>query len=253
MYGAELYPRLEAETGVSLSWHGGGSLRLACTRERFEELQRQVAWARTFGLPLDLITPAEAQARFPLMAVDGVLGAAFLPTDGWLDPSGLAQAFAAGARRRGVAIRTGARVTAIGVERGRVSGVTYRQGGEERTLAADVVVDAGGMYAPEIARWPACTCRSCRWPTSTCSPGRSRASGGRADAARPRQPVLLPRGGRRAVHGRLRARPGAVGLDGIPADFNGRLLAPDWPRFEAIMNGAIRRVPAIESRPASAA
>ena len=86
MYGAELYRRLTAETGVDVSWHEVGSLRLASTPARFEELQRQVGWARTFGLPLELISTEEAQQRFPLMDPSGVLGAVFLPTDGWLDP-----------------------------------------------------------------------------------------------------------------------------------------------------------------------
>ena len=75
MYGAALYRRLQAETGIDVSWHEVGSLRLASTKARFEELQRQAGWAKTFGLPLDLITPEEAQAKFPLMTLDGVLGA----------------------------------------------------------------------------------------------------------------------------------------------------------------------------------
>ncbi len=107
MYGVELYRRLRDETGTDPSWHEVGSLRLASSRERFEELERQAGWAKTFGLPLELISAAEAQARFPLMSTDGVLGAVFLPTDGWLDPSGLAFALAAGARSRGASIRTG--------------------------------------------------------------------------------------------------------------------------------------------------
>ena len=104
MYGAELYRRLAAETGVDPSWHEVGSLRLASSQARFEELQRQAGWAKTFGLPIELISAAEARDRFPLMSTDGVLGAVWLPTDGWLDPSGLAQALAAGraeARGRG--------------------------------------------------------------------------------------------------------------------------------------------------------
>ncbi len=56
MYGADLYRRLAAETGVDPSWHEVGSLRLASTPERFEELRRQAGWAKTFGLPLELIT-----------------------------------------------------------------------------------------------------------------------------------------------------------------------------------------------------
>ena len=98
MYGSDLYRRLAAETGTDPSWHEVGSLRLASSPERFEELRRQAGWAKTFGLPLELITAKEAQDRFPLMSTDGVLGAVWLPTDGWLDPSGLANALAAGAR-----------------------------------------------------------------------------------------------------------------------------------------------------------
>jgi 4-methylaminobutanoate oxidase (formaldehyde-forming) len=105
MYGTDLYRRLKDLTGVDPSWHEVGSLRLACTTERLEELRRQAGWAKTFGLPLELIGPAEAGKRFPLMSLDGVLGAVFLPTDGWLDPSGLAQALAAGARAKGASIR----------------------------------------------------------------------------------------------------------------------------------------------------
>src|SRR5512141_3267703 len=67
MYGAALYRRLTAETGVDVSWHEVGSLRLASTKARYEELQRQAGWAKTFGLPIDLVSAAEAQARFPLM------------------------------------------------------------------------------------------------------------------------------------------------------------------------------------------
>ena len=88
MYGADLYRRLAAETGTDPSWHEVGSLRLASSTARFEELQRQVGWARTFGLPLELISAAEARDRFPLMSTDGVLGAVWLPTAGAVTDTG---------------------------------------------------------------------------------------------------------------------------------------------------------------------
>src|SRR4029077_4142584 len=103
---------------------GAGGLRRAPSRGRFDELRRQAGWAKTFGLPLELIGTAEAQALFPLMSTDGVLGAVYLPTDGWLDPSVLALSLATGARSRGAQIRTHTRVVAIAQERGRVTGVT---------------------------------------------------------------------------------------------------------------------------------
>ena len=121
MYGSDLYRRLNDETGTDPSWHEVGSIRLASSTERMHELERQAGWAKTFGLPMELIDAQEAQDRFPLMSIDGVLGGVWLPTDGWLDPSGLAQALAAGARQRGATIRTQTRVVGIGVERGRVT------------------------------------------------------------------------------------------------------------------------------------
>ncbi len=246
MYGADLYQRLEAETAVSVAWHPVGSLRLACTPARLEELHRQVGWARTFGLPLEMVSADEARARFPLMSTEGVLGAVFLPTDGWLDPSGLALAMAAGARSRGARVLTHARVTAIDVADERVVGVRYVRGGEEHELRADVVVNAGGMFAPEIGRLAGVTIpivpMAHQYLFTEALPG-----------AEPSLPTLRDPDNlcyfreelRGLCMGGYERDPAPWSLDGIPADFNGRLLAPDWPRFESIMDGAIRRVPAI--------
>jgi 4-methylaminobutanoate oxidase (formaldehyde-forming) len=247
MYGAELYGRLAGETGVDPSWHGVGSLRLASSRARFEELQRQAGWGQTFGLPIELISASEARDRFPLMSTDGVLGAVWLPTDGWLDPSGLAQALAAGARRRGVTIRTHTRVVGIGVERGRVTGVEVelRDGTRER-IATDVVVNAGGMFAPEIGRLAGVTIPIV--PMAHQYLFTEALDGVQPGLPQLRDPDNLVYfreevGG--LCMGGYERNPAPWSLDGIPEDFNGKLLAPDWPRFEEIMAGAIRRVPSI--------
>ena len=246
MYGVELYRRLAAETGVDPSWHEVGSLRLASTPERLEELARQAGWAKTFGLPLELIGPAEAGALFPLMSLDGVLGAVHLPTDGWLDPSGLAQALAAGARRRGVRIETGTRVIAIDVAAGRVTGVRVVKDGEERTIGAEVVVNAAGMFAPEVGRLAGIE-------VPIIPMAHEYLFTERIDGVTPSLPTMRDPdnlvyfreevGG--LCMGGYERHPAPWALDGIPADFNGRLLAPDWPRFEEIMDGAVRRVPVI--------
>jgi heterotetrameric sarcosine oxidase gamma subunit len=247
MYGVELYRRLAAETGVDPSWHEVGSLRLASSRARYEELQRQAGWARTFGLPLELISADEARDRFPLMSTDGVLGAVWLPTDGWLDPSGLAMALAAGARRRGVAIRTHTRVVAIGVERGRVTGVDVElRDGSRETIAADVVVNAGGMFAPEIGRLAGVTVPII--PMAHQYLFSEAVEGVHAGLPQLRDPDNLVYfreevGG--LCMGGYERDPAPWSLDGVPPDFNGKLLAPDLPRFEEIMAGAIRRVPAM--------
>ncbi|HET7727867.1 MAG TPA: FAD-dependent oxidoreductase [Candidatus Limnocylindrales bacterium] len=246
MYGVDLYRRLKDETGVDVSWHEVGSLRLASTMARYEELQRQVGWARTFGLPLELISAQEAHERFPLMTTDGVLGAVWLPTDGWLDPSGLAFALAAGARQRGARILQHHRVVGIGVRGGRVTGVEVDHRGERLTIEADVVVNAGGMYAPEIARLAGVN-------VPIIPMAHEYLFTGPIDGVHPALPQLRDPDNlvyfREEVSGLCMGgyerHPAPWGLDGIPADFNHRLLDPDWPRFGEIMEGAIRRVPAM--------
>src|SRR5881296_2618772 len=109
MSSVELYRTLEAEVGLETGWREVGSLRLASSEERMEELTRQAGWAKTFGLPLDLISADEARELFPPLTTDGVLGAAYLPTDGYIDPSQLTFALAEGARRRGAEVSTSTR------------------------------------------------------------------------------------------------------------------------------------------------
>src|SRR6476659_6220497 len=247
MYGAELYGPLAAATGVDPSWHGVGSLRLASSRARFEELQRQAGWCQTFGLPIELISASEARDRFPLMSTDGVLGAVWLPTDGWLDPSGLAQALAAGARRRGVTVQTHSRVVSIGVERGRATGVEVElRDGSRETIETDVVVNAGGMFAPEIGRLAGVTVPII--PMAHQYLFTEAMEGVHSGLPQLRDPDNLVYfreeiGG--LCMGGYERNPAPWSLDGVPADFNGKLLAPDWPRFEEIMAGAVRRVPSI--------
>ncbi len=253
MYGSALYRRLLGETGVDPSWHEVGSIRLASSTARMEELERQAGWAKTFGLPMDLITPTEARDRFPLMSTEGVVGGVWLPTDGWLDPSGLAQALAAGARQRGAQIRPHTRVVAIEVDPGspmrrtpRVTGVTVEHRGEREEIRAEVVVNAGGMFAPEIGRMVGVTVPVI--PMAHQYLFTEAIEGVHPGLPQLRDPDNLVYfreevGG--LCMGGYERDPAPWSLDGVPADFNGRLLAPDMPRFEPIMEGAIRRVPAM--------
>src|SRR2546422_7707546 len=148
MNSVDLYRTLGEEVGLETGWHEVGSLRLASSQERMEELSRQAGWAKTFGLPLELISAQEAQRLFPPMSTDGVLGAAYLPTDGYIDPSQLTFALAEGARRRGAELCTNTRVTGIVVERGRVIGVETNKG----SIETEIVVNAGRMFAAELGR-----------------------------------------------------------------------------------------------------
>src|SRR5881296_2177382 len=148
MSSVELYRTLGKEVGLETGWHEVGSLRLASSPERMEELARQAGWAKTFGLPLELVSAQDAQRMFPPMSTEGVLGAAYLPTDGYIDPSQLTFALLDGAKRRGAEVCEDTRVTGIEIKAGRVRKVVTERGDVETEL----VVDAGGMLAPEIGR-----------------------------------------------------------------------------------------------------
>ena len=239
MSSVELYRTLSAEVGLETGWHEVGSLRLASTEERMEELARQAGWAKTFGLQLELVSAEEAQALFPPMSKDGVRGAAYLPSDGYIDPSQLTLALAEGARRRGAEINTNTRLTAIDIERGRVTGVQTDKG----PIETDVVVNAGGMFAAEIGALAGVVVPIVPLAHEYLI---TRPSGLSLDLPTMRDPSLLvyfrgESGG--LVMGGYERNPAPWGLDGIPPDFNGKLLAEDWDRFEELMRNAIVRVP----------
>jgi 4-methylaminobutanoate oxidase (formaldehyde-forming) len=241
MESVDLYRSLEAEVGLETGWREVGSLRLASSPERMEEIARQAGWAKTFGLPLELISADEAQALFPPLTTDGVLGAAFLPTDGYIDPSQLTFALAEGARRRGAEITTGTRATAIRVDRGRVVGVVTDRG----SIETEIVVNAGGMYAREVGALAGVNVPIVPMAHEYLV---TKPSGLPLEMPTMRDPSLLvyfrPESGGLVMGGYERhCAPWA--LDGIPADFNSRLLEEDWPRFEELMENAVVRVPAI--------
>jgi 4-methylaminobutanoate oxidase (formaldehyde-forming) len=242
MSSVELYRSLEAEVGLETGWHEVGSLRLASSEERMEELRRQAGWAKTFGLPLDLVSADEAKELFPLMSTEGVLGAAHLPTDGYIDPSQLTFALAEGARRRGAEIYTNTRVTGIDVERGSVKRVHTAAA----SIDAEVVVNAGGMFAGEIGRLAGVNVPVVPMAHEYLI---TKPSDVPLDVPTMRDPSLLvyfrgESGG--LVMGGYERHPAPWGLDGIPADFNGKLLGEDWDRFEELLANAVVRVPGLE-------
>ncbi|MGH2635488.1 MAG: GcvT family protein [Actinomycetota bacterium] len=243
MYGVDLYPRLEEETGVDPGWHGVGTLHLATSRYRLEALARQAGWAKSFGLPVEIVSAEEAHDRFPLIDASRVLGAQLVPSDGHLDPSGLTTAFAEGARARGARIRTGERVLEITVRGRRVAGVATDHG----TVEAEVVVNAAGIWANEIGRLagveiPVVPMEHQYLITRPME-------GVRPDFPTLRDPdglvyVREEVGG--LVVGGYERTPDPWHVDTpIPPDFNHRLLAEKWERFDAIADGAVRLIPAL--------
>lgn len=244
MDSVELYRTLDC------GWVECGGIRLACTPEREQEVHRQVAWARTFGLPLELLSPAEARELFPLMVTDGVRCASHLPTDGYLDPSLLTYALADGARQGGARIFTHARVTGIDIAGGRVRGVQTEWGPVE----AEVVVNAGGMFAAEIGRMAGVRVPVVPFAHEylVTQPFWERAAGQHLPTLRdPDLLIYFREEGAGLVMGgyERHSAPWALDdhlLDRIPHDFNGRLLEEDWPRFEEIAENSRRRVPEME-------
>jgi glycine cleavage system aminomethyltransferase T/glycine/D-amino acid oxidase-like deaminating enzyme len=239
MSSVELYRTLGDEVGLETGWHEVGSLRLASSQERMEELARQAGWAKTFGLPLELISGDEAQRLFPPMSTDGVLGAAYLPTDGYIDPSQLTFALAEGARQGGAEVATNTRVTGIALENDRVRAVETDQG----RIDTEVVVDAGGMFAAEIGVLAGVVVPVVPMAHEYLV---TRPAGLPLDLPTMRDPSLLvyfrgESGG--LIMGGYERNPAPWGLDGIPPDFNGKLLEEDWERFEELMENALVRVP----------
>jgi 4-methylaminobutanoate oxidase (formaldehyde-forming) len=245
MNSVELYRELSGEVDLETGWHEVGSLRLASSAERMEELRRQAAWAETFGLPMELISPAAARDLFPPLDIEGVIGAALIPTDGYLEPSQLTLALAKGARLRGADIRTDTCVTGIGVSGGRVTGVDIEAAGRRATILADVVVNAGGIYAHEIGALAGIHVPLVAMAHQYAI---TRPSGLPSGMPTLRDPSLLvyfrgESGG--LVAGGYERNPAPWGLGGIPADFNNKLLDEDWERFAPLFENASRRVPVL--------
>jgi sarcosine dehydrogenase len=245
MHSVELYRKLEA-TETPAGWKECGSIKIASSPERMQEIRRQIGWARTFGLDLNEISPSQAQELFPLMDLDGVVGACYLASDGQVDPSQLAQALASGARRSGVKIFTHTRVTAIRTHQGRVSQVDTDKG----SIECEIVVNCGGIYAPEIGRLadvriPIVPMSHQYLITENFLPVNS------PQLPSLRDPDLLIYF-RQEVNGLLmggyerNSRAWTADFenyDQIPPDFNAKLLPEDWDRFEEIAVNSQKRVP----------
>ena len=241
-YSAELYGKLEQETGQATGWHGSGSLRLASSQARWQELKRSATMAKGFGFQVDLVSPQQARDLFPLMTTDGVVGAAWIAGDGYVDPTSLTNAYAAGARAGGVKMIQNCRVTALTKKGRRVTTVVTDQG----EIATECVINAAGMWGREIAamvgtRVPACavehqyfvTEKSAKIPDNLPSL---------------RDPdhnfYVKPEPGALAVGG-WEANTPPWGANGIPRDFGPELLQPDFDRFAPIADAAGMRIPVL--------
>lgn len=243
-YSVDLYGRLEQETGLATGWKRNGGLRLACNAERWTEVKRQATTATSFGLEMHLLTPAEAQKLWPLMQVEDVVGAAFLPSDGQASPSDIAMSLAKGARMGGVTIAEGVSVTGIEVESGRVRAVLTSRG----RIACDKLVICAGQWSRELGRLagvniPLVSVQHQYLVTD-------RIDGVTPDLPTLRDPDRLTYwkeevGG--LVMGGYEPNPIPWAVDGLPNDFEFQLLENDLAHFEPLLELAAGRVPAMET------
>lgn len=256
-YSTDLYARLEAETGLSTGWKQCGSLAVARTRDRMVQLKRTAAVAKAYGVTCDVISAAEAGARYPIMETRDLAGAVWLPGDGKANPADLTLALAKGARNRGATICEGVRVT--GATRMTIDGRSRRirfldwqdKQGESGRLAADIVVLCGGQWSRALGRQlgvtvPLFSCEHYYIVTD------------RIDGVHRDLPVMRDPDGyiyfKEEVGGLLmggfepQATPwlqSAAHRGGIPENFEFQLLPDNWDAFEILMNHAIERVPVL--------
>jgi sarcosine dehydrogenase len=141
-----LFDQLQEETGQDPGWRKVGSLRLAQNQERWKELLRSYSAAQAVGFDMNLLTPAEAREIYPLLEVGDLVGAAFIPADGHIDPNSLTQAYAKGIRAAGGQIFEGVMVTGLERNQNRITRVITNQG----AIDADIVVNAAGLWARQV-------------------------------------------------------------------------------------------------------
>ena len=241
----ELYATLEEETGRATGFRQTGSITVARTRARMDELRHIVSLGRVFGIEIHEITPREAGERLPLIVTDDIAGAIYIPTDGLAVPGDAAMAMAAAAESAGASLFEETKVTAIHQRNGAVSGVSTAKG----DIECEYVVNCAGMWAREVGLMcgvavPLQAAEHMYLVTKPMGIPRDmsclRDPDGHIYFRRDIQEegaILM--GGFEPV-----AKP--WGMDGISDDHNFSLLDPDWDHFKPFWQAALERMPSIE-------
>ncbi|HRB05400.1 MAG TPA: FAD-dependent oxidoreductase, partial [Ilumatobacteraceae bacterium] len=254
----EMYRGLEAETGQAVDWHETGSLRLACSPERVLELKRLTTMAKSFGLPMEIVSTARAQELFPLMSTQDVLAAAFLPTDGYIDPASVTQAIARGARMRGAQIHEQTKVTSVTVDGRQCTTIhTVNSNGTRSDIECEMVVNAAGMWGMEVGRMagvriPA-TAVEHQYLISGPIEGYTPVELGKMPTMRdPDHLVYYKPDGPGLLIGGYEPDTIAFGTGqgddgGIPTPFQRQLFEPNYDRFAQLAELGAKRTPCLES------
>ena len=242
-YSAELYAKLESETGQATGWKQCGSVLVARTPERVTLFKRIASAAKAQGVACEMISIEEAAKRYPIMRTDDLLGALWLPLDAKVNPADVTQALAKGARINGARIFEQTRVTAIHRKNGTVMGVGTSKG----DIKAEIVVNCAGQWAKQVGRM-------CGVTVPLHSAEHMYIVTGKIEGVHPDLPVLRDPDGyiyvKEEVGGLLmggfepEAKPWA--MDGIPEGFEFGMLPDDWDQFSILMENALVRLPALE-------
>ncbi|MGK2881267.1 MAG: GcvT family protein [Mycobacterium sp.] len=243
-YSTQLYAELEAETGLSAGYKRCGGVTVARSEDRMIQLRRTAATADAFGIECHLLSPEQALEHYPVMQVNDLLGAIWLPGDGKANPTDLTYALAKGARIRGAKIVEKTRVTGILTEDGRATGVQTDAG----DIDAEIVVNCAGQWAKHVGAMAGVN-------VPLHSAEHFYVVTERIDGVHPDLPVLRDPDGytyfKEEVGGLVvggfepEAKPW-VSPDAIPYPFEFQLLDEDWDHFEILMDNALLRIPALE-------
>ena len=244
-YSAELYTGLEAETGVATGFRQVGSVSVALTEERLEELYRNAAMARAFGVPVEELSPKETKERYEHLNLEGVTGGVWLPTDGQADPANIALAMAKGARMNGALVAERTKVTSIHKEGRRVSGVDWQSddGKEQGHIACDMIVNCAGMWGHEVGKMagvnvPLHACEHFYIVTEGIS-GLQQMPVLRV----PDECAYYKEDAGKILLGAFEPNSKPWGMNGIPESFEFDQLPEDFDHFEPILEAAVNRMP----------
>ncbi|MBB5534121.1 GcvT family protein [Rhizobium giardinii] len=246
-YSRDLYVKLEAETGIGTGMKQNGSITVALTEERREEIYRQASLARAFNVDVREITPGEVKEMYPHLNVSDVIAAVHLPLDGQCDPANIAMALAKGARRNGATVIEGVKVTAVEKRDGRVSGVTCVQNGETFTIATENVVNAAGMWGRELANMSGVTVplHACEHFYIVTEPVVGLKS---LPVLRvPDECAYYKEDAGKMLLGAFEPVAKPWGMDGIREDFCFDQLPEDVDHFAPILEKAVNRMPMLET------
>ena len=241
-YSARLFEELEAETGQATGYRTPGSISVAADEERWEELLRGVSMASTVGVEIRQIDFDEALEFCPLLNVDDLVGALYIPHDGVTSPVDTTMALAKGAKQRGATLIEGVAVERLAVRDGRIHGVHTEQGFVE----AETVVLAGGMWTRQLAdtvgiKVPLQACEHFYIVTEPID-GVER---GMPTVRDPGNYTYFKEETGKIMAGFFEPRGKIWNLDSIPRDFCFGTLPEDWDHIGPIFERAIHRMPAL--------